>query len=315
MKSSTVDVLIVGAGPAGLAAAIELKKNGVKNVRVVEREKIAGGVPRHSYHLGYGIRDLKRFISGPAYAKHYVDQALKTGVEISTSTTATDWVDLNTLSLTSPFGIEQVKAKAILLATGARERARAARAVAGKRAAGIYTTGSLQQATYLESLYIGKTAIIVGTEHVSLSAVITLKHAGVKTVAMITEKRKHQTVFGAPTLLRLIFGFKLHLDTKIVEIQADQRVSGAKVRSGNKEWVIKADTIVFTGDWIPDHELIRRANLPIDSSYKSPITDSDGLIPNTQIYSIGNLTLPIKGADKCAVEARKIARKIAKKIS
>jgi len=67
-----------------------LKKNGVKNVRVVEREKIAGGVPRHSYHLGYGIRDLGRFISGPAYAKHYVDQALKTGVEISTSTTATD---------------------------------------------------------------------------------------------------------------------------------------------------------------------------------------------------------------------------------
>ena len=315
MRSSSVDVLIVGAGPAGLAAAIELKKNGVKLVRVVEREKIAGGVPRHSYHLGYGVRDLKRFISGPAYAKWYVDHALKTGVEISTSTTATDWINQNTLSLTSPAGIEQVNAKAVILATGARERGRSARAVAGKRAAGIYTTGSLQQATYLENLSIGKTAIIVGIEHVSLSAVLTLKHAGVKTVAMITEQRKHQTVFGAPTLMKLLFGFKIHLATKIIEIGADQRVSGVRVRKAGKEWLIKADTIIFTGDWIPDHELIRRANLPIDNKYKSPITDGDGQIPNTQIYSIGNLNLPIKGADKCAVEARKIARKIAKKIS
>ncbi|MGI9170997.1 MAG: FAD-dependent oxidoreductase [Candidatus Nanopelagicus sp.] len=314
MRSSTVDVLIVGAGPAGLAAAIELKKNGVNNVRVVEREKIAGGVPRHSYHLGYGVRDLKKFTSGPKYAKYYVEKALRNGVEISTSTTATNWIDQNTLALTSPAGLERVTAKVILLATGARERGRSARAVAGKRAAGIYTTGSLQQATYLEDLFIGKTAVIVGTEHVSLSAVITLKHAGVKSVAMITDQKKHQTIFGAPTLMKLLFGFKLHLDTKIVEIQADQRVSGVMVRSGNKQWVIKADTIVFTGDWIPDHELLRRGNLPIEKKYKSPITDGDGLIPNTQIYSVGNLNLPIKGADKCAVQARKIARKIAKKI-
>ena len=83
MKRSQVDVLIIGAGPAGLAAAIELKKCGIKEVRVVEREKNAGGVPRHSYHPGYGLRDLKRFLSGPAYAKYYVSQAKKAGVQDS----------------------------------------------------------------------------------------------------------------------------------------------------------------------------------------------------------------------------------------
>lgn len=314
MNSSHVDVLIVGAGPAGLAAAIELKKQGVKDVRVLEREKSAGGVPRHSFHPGYGARDLKRFLSGPKYAQHYVQLATKIGVQISLQTTATDWVDKNTLKLTSPNGLEQVSATAIILATGARERGRAARVVAGKRPTGIYTTGSLQQATYLEDLYIGKTAVVVGTEHVSLSAVMTLKHAGVKTVAIICDKPKHQTVIFLPTIMRLIYRFKLHLATKIIEIQGDMRVSAVKVEKNGKQFLIKADTIVFTGDWIPDHELARRANLEIDDQYKSPLVGVDGQISGTDIYAIGNLRLPIKAADKCAIDSRKIARGIAKKI-
>jgi thioredoxin reductase len=315
MKSSSVDVLIVGAGPAGLSAAIQLKKSGINNVRVVEREKYAGGIPRHSHHPGYGIRDLKRFLSGPKYAKYYLDQAKQLGVEISTTTTATDWVDKNTIKLTSPSGLEQVSAKAIVLATGARERGRSARAVAGKRPEGIFTTGSLQQATYLEDLYIGKRALIVGTEHVSFSAVITLKHAGVKTVAMIDESKKHQTVFGVPTLLKLIYHFKLRASTKLLEIQGDKRVTGALLEKNGKKWVEAVDTIIFTGDWIPDHELARKADIAIDNRYKSPVVGKDHKIANTNIYGIGNLILPIKAADQCALEARKIAKIIARRLN
>jgi len=314
MNSSQVDVLIVGAGPAGLAAAIELRKSGVKKVRVVEREQVAGGVPRHSFHPGYGIRDLKRFMSGPKYAKYYVEQAIKAGVELSTSTTAIEWADQKKIKLTSPFGIEEVAAKAIILATGARERGRAARKVAGKRPAGIYTTGSLQQATYLEQLYIGKRAVIIGCEHVSLSAILTLRHAGVKTVAIICEEAKHKTVFMLPTLMSIIFRFKLHLATKVIEIIGEQRVSEVLVEKSGKRWAIPADTIIFTGDWIPDHELARRAHFPVDLQYKSPITDRDGLIPGSNVYVIGNLKLPIKGADKCAIEGKRLARKIANKL-
>jgi thioredoxin reductase len=314
MRSSKVDVLIIGAGPAGLSAAIALKKSGVKDLRVVEREKDAGGIPRHSHHLGYGVRDLKGFLSGPSYAKYYLKKAQQLGVEISTSTTATDWVDKNTIKLTSPNGLEQVEAKAIVLATGARERGRAARSIAGKRPAGIYTTGSLQQATYLENLYIGKRALIVGSEHVSFSAVITLKHGGVKTVAMIDQSSKHQTVFGIPTLLRIMYRFKLHTATKLIEIQGDKRVTGALLEKGGKRWVVDVDTIVFTGDWIPDHELVRKADIAIDSRYKSPIVTKDHQIANTNIYAIGNLILPIKAADQCALEAKKIAKVIARSI-
>jgi thioredoxin reductase len=311
MKTSQVDVLVIGGGPAGLAAAIELKKSGVNSVRVLERERVAGGVPRHSFHPGYGLRDFKQFLSGPKYAQKYVDTAQAAGVEISTLSTATQLGEKNSVQVTSPAGIETISARAIILATGARERARAARAVPGKRPAGIYTTGSLQQATYLEDLAIGTRAVIVGAEHVSFSAVMTLKHAGVKTVAMLTGKKKHETVGIVRIALGLWYRFKLMTRTEIVEVLGDSRVTGIRIRRNGVEKVIECDTIVFTGNWIPDNELVRRGGFAIDSTYKSPIVAKNAQIPGQSIYAVGNLVLPIKAADKCAVDARVVAKKVA----
>jgi thioredoxin reductase len=311
MKRTDVDVLIIGAGPAGLAAAIELKKSGVKTVRVIERERVAGGVPRHSFHPGYGLRDFKQFLSGPKYAKKYVAAALAAGAQISTSSTATTWISDYEIEVTAPDGLEVIRARAIILATGARERARAARAVPGKRPSGIYTTGSLQQSTYLENLKIGTSAVIVGAEHVSFSAVMTLAHAGVKTVAMITDKPQHETVGIVRWALAFWYRFKFMTRTEIVEVLGDKHITGVRIRRNGKESVIVCDTIVFTGNWIPDNELARRGGFDIDATYKSPLVDESSQMQRSGIYAIGNLVLPIKAADKCAVDARAVAKKVA----
>nr|MDT0522664.1 FAD-dependent oxidoreductase [Streptomyces sp. DSM 41633] len=120
---STYDVANIGGGPAGLTAAAELARDSSLNVVVLERESEAGGIPRHSDHPGYGIRDMKTFIAGPAYARRLVREATAAGAAIRTATMVTGWAGDRSLELTSPDGRERLDARAVILATGARARA------------------------------------------------------------------------------------------------------------------------------------------------------------------------------------------------
>src|SRR5205823_2521647 len=139
-----------------------------------DREASAGGIPRHSDHPGYGIRDLKRCLSGPAYARRLVTTARNAGAEIQTPKMVTGWVGERTVEATSPHGRQHIHAKTIILATGARERPRPARLIPGDRPAGIYTTGQLQNLVHLHHRTPGTRAVIVGAELVSWSAAMTL---------------------------------------------------------------------------------------------------------------------------------------------
>jgi len=144
-----VDVLIAGAGPAGLAAAVELRRSGAGRVLVLDRETTPGGVPRHCLHTGYGLRDLRRLLDGPAYARRYADAAAAAGADVQAGSTVTGWTGDRTVTVTSARGVESVEAAAVLLATGCRERPRTARLVPGGRPPGVMTTGELQQRVYL----------------------------------------------------------------------------------------------------------------------------------------------------------------------
>src|SRR5258706_10229459 len=150
----TADVLVVGAGPAGFVAAVELRRLGIEGVLVVDREREAGGVPRLCAHTGYGLRDLRRLMTGPAYARHYAAVAAAAGAEIRCRTTVTSighrpglagWPGTLQATLTSPAGMHTVAAGALLLATSCPARPRAVRLVPGDRPVGVMTTGGLQQ--------------------------------------------------------------------------------------------------------------------------------------------------------------------------
>ncbi len=258
-----VDVLVVGGGPAGLACATELASLGHR-VLLAEREVEAGGVPRITTHPGFGLRDLHRLMDGPAYAARWVARAAGAGVDLWTSATVTDWADppepgVHRLGLTLPDGRRQVVARAVVLATGCRERPRHARLVAGERPAGVLTTGSLQHLA-VAGLPIGRRAVVVGAEHVSFSAVVTLRHHRVAVAAMVTEGSRHTSVPGA----RLVLGrTPLVTGRTVARLHGATRLEAVELDDGRH---IPADTVVFTGDWTAELGLARAGDLAWDPS-------------------------------------------------
>ncbi|HNF94213.1 MAG TPA: NAD(P)/FAD-dependent oxidoreductase, partial [Anaerolineales bacterium] len=311
------DVLIVGGGPAGLSAAVELKKQGVKNILVVDREPEAGGMPRMCHHTGFGREDLWRMWSGPKYAKYYRELAEKMDVEVRTSTTITGWTDKKKLTYTSPQGLGEIEADAILLATGVRERPRAARLVPGKRPQGVFTTGSLQRFLYQEHLPVGKRAVIIGAELVSLSALMSLMGAGIKCEMLVTEENSHQIEFPYVVmkwaLADIISKTPIITNTQISNIFGQKRVEAVELthKDGSKR-VVECDTVIFTGNWIPEHELARLGGLEINPRTKGPVIDKNFRSSVEGVFAAGNLLRGVETADRCALEGQRAAREIRK---
>jgi len=351
-----VDVLVVGAGPAGLAAAIELRRLGAGQVLVAEREQQAGGIPRHCAHTGYGLRDLHRVMTGPGYARHYAEAAARAGAQIRTETTVTGLTSGRLVTLTSPAGIETVSAAAVLLATGCRERPRSARLVPGDRPPGIMTTGELQQRVHLAGQRLPGRALIVGAEHVSFSAIVTLAHAGAEVVALVTEQPRHQSyaafALGASlrwrvpvwtsTMISGVVAQANPMDVTLIGTQPREshihRVRGARPAGsepgpgplagsepgpGRLAGVevtdlctgavrfVRCDTLVFSGDWIPDHELARLAGVAIDHGTRGPAVDMGLETSVSGIFAAGNLVHAAEMADVAALGGRHAARQIA----
>ncbi len=301
------DVLVVGAGPAGLAAALALKQLGAGSITVVDREAEPGGIPRLCHHVGFGLRDLRRIYSGPAYAREYARRAAAAGIAIRPATTVTDWHAATTLAYTSPDGLGEIEARAVLLATGCRERPRAARLIPGSRPAGIYTTGSLQRYIYEQSLATGKQAVVVGAELVSLSALLTLRHSGAAIVAMTTRHRQHQI----PHLLRpvkwlvadLLARTTLYPFTRVSRIFGEPRVEGVEITdlANGETRTLGCDTVVFTGGWIPENALARRGGLQLDWRTRGPRVDQGFHTSVPGVFAAGNLLRGAETADYSAL--------------
>jgi thioredoxin reductase len=304
------DVLIVGAGPSGLAAAAELARD--NRVIVLEREQTAGGIPRHSDHTGYGLRDLRRVMFGPTYAKLLADRAVQAGADVRTETMMTHWVGERSVVVTSPQGRYEIDAKAIILATGARERPRSARLVAGDRPAGIFTTGSLQNLVHLHHQSPGSRAVVVGSELVSWSAVLTLREAGCQAVAMVTHRDRPESYAAFHQGAKRLLSTPISTSTKVRRVLGRDRVEAVELEhvvTGSVR-TIACDTVVFTADWIPDHELARLGGLELNPGSRGPSIDTMMRTSRPGVFAIGNLVHPVDTADVCALDGRHVAQAV-----
>ncbi|MFD7519894.1 NAD(P)/FAD-dependent oxidoreductase [Streptomyces niveus] len=319
-RERAVDVLVVGAGPAGLALASRLAAAGGVGVEVVDREDEPGGVPRYCLHAGFGTRDPRRPMTGPAYALHWADAAVRAGATLRTGVTVTGWSDGPpkgsptgppthpptgplAVDVTSPAGLERITARAVVLATGARERPRSARLVPGTRPAGVFTTGELQRTVRLRHRPLGRRALVVGAESISYSAVRTLREAGVEVVAMVTELPHHQVSPATALDARLRHGVPLLVGTRVGELLGRGRLSGVVLRrTDGRSTTVACDTVVFTGDWIPDHELARLGGVTLDRATRGPAVDGAFRTDRAGVFAVGNLLRGIEPAGTAARE-------------
>jgi len=309
----TCEVAVVGGGPAGLAAAAQIRRAGADRVVVLDREAQPGGIPRHAKHQGFGIRDLRRVMSGPTYAARLAEAASSAGAEIRAEAQATGW-DGGALAVTSPVGRYKLDARAIVLATGCRERPRSARLVPGSRPQGVMTTSTLQQLIYMQGERPGRRAVVVGAEHVSFSALLTLAHGGATAVAMVTDQPRHQTFAAFRLGAAIRYRVPLYTRAAISGIRGRGRVEAVELtdlESGETR-DLECDLVIFTADWIPDYELAVLADLELDALTRGPAVDAALRTSRPGTFATGNLLHGAETADIAALSGRHVASAVAR---
>lgn len=302
------EVIVVGGGPAGLAAATDLARAG-RRVLVLEREPQAGGIPRHCGHYPFGMREFHRLLRGPDYAERLRQAALAAGVTIRTRTTVTALRPGGLVEITDDTGPSTLAAKAVLLATGVRETSRAARLIGGEKPAGVLSAGALQGIVYLNHQRPFSQPVILGTEMVAFSALLTCRHAGIKPLAMI-EPGPRITARKPAHWLAAAMGVPILLNSDITAIHGRTRVDGVTLATPGGPRELPANGVIVSGRFRPDAALLRGSHLQVDEGSGGPVIDRWGRLSDPAYFAAGNLLRGVETAGWCWSEGRRAARAI-----
>jgi len=308
----TVDALIVGAGPAGLAAAARLCQLGVGKVVVLERQTEAGGIPRHCGHSPFGMREFRRVLSGKAYTARLTEAAVSGGSDVRLRHSVVSIEAGPRALVATPDGLRVIEAKQILLATGARETTRAARLVSGARPLGVLNTAALQDMVFLRKLRPFSRPLIVGTELVSMSAILTCFTAGARPAAVV-ERDNRSTVRRPFCWLPHMLRIPTFFGVEIADILGDKTVEAVTLKNlaSGTTTQIACDGVLFTGCFTPEASLARSAGLAIDAGTGGPAIDAAGRTSLDGVYAAGNGLRGIETAGHCWSEGRAVAAAMA----
>ncbi|WP_130862999.1 NAD(P)/FAD-dependent oxidoreductase [Bacilliculturomica massiliensis] len=319
MRELECDVAVIGAGPAGLAAAAAAKKNGAEKVVIIERDSSPGGILQQCIHPGFGLNYFHEELTGPEYAGRFIAEAEKAGVKVLFNTMALDLRE-EELMCSGPGGLLRVRSGAVVLAMGCRERTRANLVIPGSRPAGIYTAGTAQRLINIQGHMVGKKVVILGSGDIGMIMArrMTLEGAEVKAVVEIMpylaglRRNKVQCLddFNIPLLLS-------HTVTDITGVDRVEKVTIAPV-DGNKDPIceesreIQCDTLLLSVGLIPENELSRGRGVPLSSVTKGASVNQymQTEIPN--VFACGNVLHVNDLVDNVSRESERAGRNAAR---